>query len=80
MQNVASVINERKRRLENVNKLARWQLTVIGWKDNDLVLKSSDIMHKGSLYKFNKNGVSERYVYMFDHQCISNETTVRGIL
>ena len=70
MQNVASVINERKRRLENVNKLARWQLTVIGWKDDDLVLKSSDIMHKGSLYKFNKNGVSERYVYMFDHQLV----------
>ena len=70
MQNVATVINERKRRLENVNKLARWQLTVSNWKDENIVIKSSDLLYKGPLFKINNSRESERYVYLFDHQLV----------
>ena len=70
MQNVAAVINERKRRLENVNKLARWQLTVSNWKDDNIVMKSSDLLYKGPLLKINNSRESERYAYLFDHQLV----------
>jgi len=70
MQNVASFINERKRRLENVNKLAKWQLSVSHWKDDDLVLKSSDLIFKGVLNKLTNGKIIERHVYLFDHQLL----------
>ena len=70
MQNVASLINERKRRVENVHKLARWQLTVSNWKDENLVMKSSDLLLKGRLTKITDWRQSERFCFLFDHQLI----------
>ena len=70
MSNVASLINERKRRLENVNKLARWQLTISNWRDEDLVLKSSDLVYKGLLNKVTNGKDVERVVFLFDHQML----------
>lgn len=70
MANVASLINERKRRLENVNKLARWQLTVANWKDENVVMRSSDLLMKGPLTKITNGRRTERYCYLFDHQLI----------
>ena len=51
MQNVASTINERKRRLENVHNLARWQYSIVSWRGEDIALRSSEIIHKGLLNK-----------------------------
>lgn len=71
MQNVASLINERKRRLENVNKLARWQLTISNWRDADVVARSSDLLHKGVVHKISdEKAPVERVVFLFDHQLI----------
>lgn len=32
MKNVARLINERKRRLENINKIAQWQSSIEDWE------------------------------------------------
>ena len=32
MKNVASLINERKRKVESINKIAKWQSTIEGWE------------------------------------------------
>lgn len=32
MKNVAQLINERKRRLENIAKIAEWQSSIEGWE------------------------------------------------
>lgn len=32
MKNVACLINERKRKLESIDKIARWQVSIVGWE------------------------------------------------
>lgn len=32
MKNVACLINERKRKLESIDKIARWQVAIVGWE------------------------------------------------
>lgn len=32
MKDVASLINERKRKVESINKIAKWQSTIEGWE------------------------------------------------
>ena len=36
MKNVARLINERKRRLENIDKIAQWQSSIEDWEVRDL--------------------------------------------
>lgn len=35
MKNVARLINERKRRLENIDKIAQWQSSIEDWEVGD---------------------------------------------
>lgn len=37
MRNVTQQINERKRRLENIDKIAQWQASVLDWEVGHLL-------------------------------------------
>ncbi|XP_067342099.1 uncharacterized protein arhgef4 isoform X3 [Channa argus] len=46
MKNVARLINERKRRLENIDKIAQWQSSIEDWED---LLRRDMLYYKGRM-------------------------------
>ncbi|MEE6472655.1 hypothetical protein FKM82_009680 [Ascaphus truei] len=71
MKNVACLINERKRRLESIDKIARWQVSIVGWEGQDILARSSELIHSGELTKIFKHGKSQqRIFFLFDHQLV----------
>ncbi|XP_074187608.1 spermatogenesis-associated protein 13 [Rhinolophus sinicus] len=69
MKNVACLINERKRKLESIDKIARWQVSIVGWEGLDILDRSSELIHSGELTKLTKQGRSQqRTFFLFDHQ------------
>uniref|UniRef100_A0A2K5V6C0 Spermatogenesis associated 13 n=1 Tax=Macaca fascicularis TaxID=9541 RepID=A0A2K5V6C0_MACFA len=56
MKNVACLINERKRKLESIDKIARWQVSIVGWEGLDILDRSSELIHSGELTKITKQG------------------------
>ncbi|XP_059000742.1 spermatogenesis-associated protein 13 isoform X1 [Mustela lutreola] len=72
MKNVACLINERKRRLESIDKIARWQVSIVGWEGLDILDRSSELIHSGELTKVTRHGKSQqRTFFLFDHQLVS---------
>ncbi|XP_077514740.1 rho guanine nucleotide exchange factor 3 isoform X2 [Amblyomma americanum] len=47
MKGVAQMVNERKRRMECLEKLAEWQNSVFNWEGPDLLDTSSMLVHSG---------------------------------
>ncbi|XP_075055011.1 spermatogenesis-associated protein 13 isoform X3 [Mixophyes fleayi] len=71
MKNVACLINERKRRLESIDKIACWQVSIVGWEGQDILARSSELIHSGELTKIFKQGKSQqRTFFLFDHQMV----------
>ncbi|XP_063807751.1 spermatogenesis-associated protein 13 isoform X2 [Pseudophryne corroboree] len=71
MKNVACLINERKRRLESIDKIACWQVSIVGWEGQDILARSSELIHSGELTKIFKQGKSQqRTFFLFDHQLV----------
>nr|XP_033805059.1 spermatogenesis-associated protein 13 isoform X1 [Geotrypetes seraphini]XP_033805060.1 spermatogenesis-associated protein 13 isoform X1 [Geotrypetes seraphini]XP_033805061.1 spermatogenesis-associated protein 13 isoform X1 [Geotrypetes seraphini]XP_033805062.1 spermatogenesis-associated protein 13 isoform X1 [Geotrypetes seraphini] len=71
MKNVACLINERKRRLESIDKIAQWQVSIVGWEGQDILARSSELIHSGELTKISKQGKSQqRTFFLFDHQLV----------
>ncbi|XP_006816462.1 uncharacterized protein LOC100376365 [Saccoglossus kowalevskii] len=72
MKNVASLINERKRRMESLHKIARWQLTIEAWEGEDVLERSSILIHSGEVTKISKGlgRAKVRQLFLFDHQIV----------
>ncbi|XP_029471584.1 rho guanine nucleotide exchange factor 4-like isoform X2 [Rhinatrema bivittatum] len=72
MKNVARLINERKRRLENVDKIAQWQSAIEEWEGEDILVRSSELIHSGELTKISLPQAKslQRMFFLFDHQLV----------
>uniref|UniRef100_A0A8D3AV53 Spermatogenesis associated 13 n=1 Tax=Scophthalmus maximus TaxID=52904 RepID=A0A8D3AV53_SCOMX len=71
MKNVASLINERKRRLESVDAIAHWQVAILRWEGPDVLDRSSELIHSGELTRVVRQGkMQQRSFFLFDHQLV----------
>ncbi|XP_053565848.1 rho guanine nucleotide exchange factor 4 isoform X2 [Bombina bombina] len=72
MKNVARLINERKRRLENIDKIAQWQSSIEDWEGEDILARSSELIHSGELTKIShlQSKGQQRIFFLFDHQIV----------
>ncbi|KAG8262866.1 Rho guanine nucleotide exchange factor 4 [Homalodisca vitripennis] len=71
MRAVAVLINERKRRMESLEKLATWQQRVDGWEGEDLIETSSQLIHQGEAIRVTSGMWTNNIVlFLFDHQLV----------
>nr|XP_020640024.1 rho guanine nucleotide exchange factor 9 isoform X1 [Pogona vitticeps] len=72
MRNVTQQINERKRRLENIDKIAQWQASVLDWEGDDILDRSSELIYTGEMsWIYQPYGRSQQRVFfLFDHQMV----------
>ncbi|XP_061093857.1 rho guanine nucleotide exchange factor 4-like isoform X1 [Conger conger] len=72
MKNVARLINERKRRLENIDKIAQWQSSIEDWEGEDILSRSSDLIFSGEMTKISQPQAKtqQRMFFLFDHQMV----------
>ena len=70
MRDVANYINERKRRMEYIEIIQKWQHTVEGWQGKDLIETSSQGLGRTDAYLY-QNGKKESVIlFLFDHVLI----------
>nr|XP_057915797.1 spermatogenesis-associated protein 13 isoform X2 [Doryrhamphus excisus] len=71
MKNVASLINERKRKLESVDAIAHWKVSILHWEGPDVLVRSSELIHSGELTRVLRQGkMQQRSFFLFDHQLV----------
>ncbi|XP_028825939.1 spermatogenesis-associated protein 13 isoform X2 [Denticeps clupeoides] len=71
MKNVASLINERKRRLESIDTIAQWQMAILRWEGENVLERSSELIHSGELTRVLRQGkTQQRSFFLFDHQLV----------
>ncbi|KAK0182228.1 hypothetical protein PV327_000389 [Microctonus hyperodae] len=71
MRAVAVLINERKRRMESLEKLAAWQLRVEGWEGEDLIEVSSQLIYQGDAVRVTTGMWTNNItLFLFDHQLV----------
>ncbi|KAM8784847.1 rho guanine nucleotide exchange factor 4 isoform 2-T2 [Rhynchonycteris naso] len=72
MKNVAQLINEQKRRLENIDRIAQWQSSIEDWEGEDLLVRSSELIYSGELTRVTQPQAKsqQRVFFLFDHQLI----------
>ena len=82
MQQVATIVNERRRQQESLERLALWQLAVDRWEGPNLLEKSSRFIYSGALNEVKPNGrISERDCFIFDHQLVyCKRTATRSLV
>ncbi|CAF1008117.1 unnamed protein product [Adineta steineri] len=70
MRDVASFINERKRRMEYVEVVHKWQSTVENWQGKNLIETSTQGLGRADAYLY-QNGKKEHVtLFLFDHVLI----------
>ncbi|CAF2117751.1 unnamed protein product [Rotaria magnacalcarata] len=70
MRDVASFINERKRRMEYVEIIHKWQSTVENWQGKNLIETSTQGLGRADAYLY-QNGKKEQVtLFLFDHVLI----------
>uniref|UniRef100_A0A3P9A4G0 Spermatogenesis associated 13 n=1 Tax=Esox lucius TaxID=8010 RepID=A0A3P9A4G0_ESOLU len=72
MKNVASLINEGKRRLESLDTIAQWQVAILRWEGPDVLERSSELIHSGEMVRVVRQGnkTQQRSFFLFDHQLV----------
>ncbi|CAL1281082.1 unnamed protein product [Larinioides sclopetarius] len=70
MKEVAELVNERKRRMECLERLAEWQSTIEGWEGPDVLDTSSVLIHCGEVTRVSSSWSRDIYLFLFDHQLI----------
>jgi len=70
MKDVASSINEKKRKFENFNWIAEWQLNVESWQGADILEVSSEMIKTGSIESLFGGKREKIHLSLFDHQLI----------
>ncbi|XP_045467492.1 uncharacterized protein LOC123675950 isoform X2 [Harmonia axyridis] len=71
MRGVAVLINERKRRMESLEKLCTWQQRVDDWEGEDLIEISSQLLYQGDVIRVKSAmWTSSITLFLFDHQII----------
>ncbi|XP_015116185.1 rho guanine nucleotide exchange factor 9 isoform X2 [Diachasma alloeum] len=71
MRAVAVLINERKRRMESLEKLAAWQLRLEGWEGEDLIEVSSQLIYQGDAVRVTTGMWTNNItLFLFDHQLV----------
>lgn len=68
MRGVAQMVNERKRRMECLEKLAEWQRDVFNWEGPDLLDTSSVLIHSGEAVRVTSSWTRDVVnLFLFDH-------------
>ncbi|RXG54275.1 Rho guanine nucleotide exchange factor 4 [Armadillidium vulgare] len=71
MREVALLVNERRRRMECLEKIASWQRTVEGWEGPELLEDSSQLIHQGEVIKgIGGAWPKDVHLFLFDHQMV----------
>lgn len=71
MRGVALFINERKRKVESLEKLALWQQRVEGWEGEDLIEDSTQLIYQGDVVRVTSGmWTSNITLFLFDHQIV----------
>ncbi|XP_014664538.1 PREDICTED: uncharacterized protein LOC106806906 isoform X2 [Priapulus caudatus] len=70
MLDVATLINECKRKKESLEKLAIWQLQVIDWQGPPLLDQSCLLIYSGEVTRVSSKWDKECNIFLFDHQMV----------
>ncbi|KAK6628181.1 hypothetical protein RUM43_001993 [Polyplax serrata] len=71
MKKVATLINERKRKMESLEKLFTWQCRVDGWEGEDLIALSSQLIHQNDAIRVSSGvWMNNVTLFLFDHQIV----------
>ncbi|XP_023233884.1 spermatogenesis-associated protein 13-like isoform X3 [Centruroides sculpturatus] len=71
MREVAQLVNERKRRMECLERLTEWQQSIDGWEGPDLLDTSSMLLHSGEVTRAPSTWSRDLiHLFLFDHLII----------